>query len=75
MRTYQGSLEVWTGGCCEVAEAALRDASVRFVRHDFAGEDQHRFDVEAITAEQYEQVVEAMHAVGTPGVEWNFPLD
>ncbi len=69
MRTYQGSLEVWTDGCCEAAEEALCVASVRFVRHDFAGEDQHRFVGEAITAEQYEQVVEAMHAAGTPGVE------
>jgi hypothetical protein len=71
-QTYAGLLEVWNQACYDAAEAALRSAGVKFDRHDAA---QPWFDVAAITAGQYAAVLNALHAAGEPGVDWNFPLD
>jgi len=51
----------------------LRDVGVAFTRYD--GEDWWQFDVEAITAEQYDGVIDSMTVAGAAGDDWNFPLD
>ena len=73
MQTYAGRIEIYNAACRQAAEQALRDVGVAFTRYD--GEDWWQFDVEAITAEQYDGVIDSMTVAGAAGDDWNFPLD
>lgn len=69
--TYSGELAVWNAKATRIAKAILVETGAKH-RHR---PGRHCFDVSDITAEQYNEIVRAMHEAGSPGDFWNFPLD
>lgn len=74
-RTYEGRIELWTHDCRIAADRVLKELglaeSIQIRDHVRAW----TYEVSAITAAQYDQVLDALAEIGEAGVDWNFPLD
>jgi hypothetical protein len=71
--TYVGCLCVHQAELHSVAVAALERFQVEFVRHEQDGDVW--YEVTAITAQQYDAVLEALSDSGEPGIDWDFTLE
>lgn len=66
---------MWTHDCRRAADQILVDLGLAdsiIVRDHVRA---WTYEVPAITAAQYDQVIDALTPIGVAGVDWNFPLD
>ena len=71
--TYVGCLCIHDADLHSAAMAVLERFQVAFVRRTNDGDVW--YEVPAITAQQYDAVIESLSDLGEPGDDWDFTLD
>jgi hypothetical protein len=71
--TYNGCLCIHNADLHATAVAVLERFHVAYVCRDPDGIVW--YEVTAITAQQYDAVIEALSDCGEPGIDWDFPLE
>ena len=71
--TFVGYLSIHDADLHSAAMAVLERFHVAFVRRTNDGDVW--YEVPAITAQQYDAVIESLSDLGEPGDDWDFTLD
>ena len=73
--SYTGQIDLWTHDCRIAADRVLKELGLAESVTIVDRTTSWTYGVPAITAVQYDRVIDALTPIGEPGVDWNFPLD